>query len=110
MDFDAKVIVKEDSVSAKAATATYRIIQEAVNNIVKYSGAQKARIEVGHENGHLKVQIEDNGVGFDLNSAKSNSGNGLNNMSERAKAINGILEISSTKGKGTVISAKIPVN
>jgi two-component system sensor histidine kinase UhpB len=85
----------------------YLIFKEAVNNAAKYSEATEVNIKFKIENKKLLLTISDNGKGFDA--AIITRGNGLNNMLYRAKQINAILEIKSSKGEGTFISLKMPV-
>lgn len=83
----------------------YRIIQEAVNNALKYAEATKVMVNISEENNKLKIRVEDNGKGFD--SAISKEGNGLNNMKKRAKDIGTEIVVSSNVGKGTMVSFEI---
>jgi signal transduction histidine kinase len=80
----------------------YRIIQEAVNNALKYSEGNTISVEISEEQKTYKVLIEDDGKGFDLD--KFNRGNGLNNMNKRASELGTTLTINSIIGKGTKIS------
>jgi two-component system, NarL family, sensor kinase len=88
----------------------YRIIQEAVNNILKYSKAIAAVIKIHQTNSLLHIEIKDNGVGFNV-SEKLNAHNsfGLRNIIERSQAINGKATIGSNE-KGTIIQITIPIN
>jgi signal transduction histidine kinase len=79
----------------------YRIIQEAINNAIKYSEAKLIRIDFSYNEGQLEIQITDNGHGFALNGTQM--GNGIHNMKKRAKEINGEITIDSGKHKGTRI-------
>lgn len=85
----------------------YLLIKEAVNNLVKYSGATHASILVKREAGNLSVSIADDGKGFD---PETTTGNGLPNMRKRAHALHGVLRIMSRKGGGgTRIELDIPL-
>ncbi|GAA0740571.1 sensor histidine kinase [Gaetbulibacter jejuensis] len=79
----------------------YRIIQESVNNAIKYAEATKITVEVNQVDDKLLVQVSDNGKGFDAQ--KVELGNGLNNMKKRAHEIDGELTVTSAEGNGTVI-------
>lgn len=72
----------------------YRTIQEAVNNAIKYSEAQKIQVFASKENGQIKITITDNGKGFDP--ATVVNGNGLHNMKKRIEDVGGRFEISSS--------------
>jgi signal transduction histidine kinase len=84
------------------------IIKEAVNNVVKYSGATNVSVTIKKIDEHICVQVADNGKGFDTAIAKTN-GDGLANMQKRAAELKGIFEITTTLGKGTTVSALLPI-
>ncbi len=85
--------------------AIYRIVQEAVNNTVKYAKAQKIEINLTLEGDHFRLTLKDNGIGFNLNEIKKTSkGIGLLNMEIRAKQIGTTLEIHSELQTGTKIN------
>jgi signal transduction histidine kinase len=81
----------------------YRITQEALNNIIKHSGADKVKIELKYLSDKIYLEIEDNGGGFQVDKI-SKKNFGLFIMQERAKSINSSLKISSKKNKGTKIT------
>jgi signal transduction histidine kinase len=83
----------------------YLIYKEAINNIGKYSGATSAEVRLLISNGTLEMQVNDNGKGFNVQQAQH--GNGLSNMSNRAKAIGAYFHISSHAGRGTQILLKV---
>jgi signal transduction histidine kinase len=83
----------------------YRIIQEAVNNALKYSEADTISVEISNKQKTFIVRVEDNGKGFDLD--KINRGNGLNNMNKRASELGTTLMINSIIGKGTKITFEV---
>lgn len=83
----------------------YRIIQEAVNNSLKYASADETEVNISNKENHYIIEIADNGIGFDQDATEP--GNGLNNMKKRAREIKGSLHVKSSK-KGTSISLKLP--
>jgi signal transduction histidine kinase len=88
-----------------------RIVQEALSNIRKHSGAGSAWVELRHADRELRVRIEDDGSGFDPQ-ARTGSGLprfGMAIMRERAQAIGGSLHIESAPGRGTRVSVEIPL-
>ncbi|HRX31095.1 MAG TPA: PAS domain-containing sensor histidine kinase [Tenuifilaceae bacterium] len=89
-------------------TYVYRIVQEALTNVVKHSGASRVLVSIYSDYSSLHLQIEDNGEGFDA-SESSYTGNGLYNMKERAYLLNGKINIISSKGKGVKIIAQFPL-
>ncbi|MBK8600337.1 MAG: tetratricopeptide repeat protein [Flavobacterium sp.] len=86
----------------------YRVIQEAVNNALKYSNAKQIEILVYKVENNLAVKISDNGVGFDLENTVK--GNGIMNMEKRIESIGGIISIDSKVNEGTIVSFLIPDN
>lgn len=90
-------------------TYVYRIVQEALTNVIKHSGANRANVTVYSDFSNLHLQIEDNGTGFNPN-RPTDTGNGLYNMKERAILLNGKINIISSAGKGTKIVAEFPLN
>jgi signal transduction histidine kinase len=83
----------------------FRIIQEAINNIIRHSAAEKISIFLNYNKNCLKMKIEDNGKGFDLKEQFANPSqiNGIYNMQRRAKLIAADFEIDSEVGRGTQI-------
>lgn len=84
----------------------YRIIQEAIQNINKYSKAKHAKVTIAENNSSIIVTATDDGVGFNPDKAKS--GIGLKNLRKRAAVLGGILDIKSAKGEGTSITVVFP--
>ena len=80
----------------------YRIIQEAINNALKYAKADKISVSIDKIDEKIKIQISDNGVGFDKDSITQ--GNGLQNMQKRIEEIGGTFNLESELDKGTKIS------
>ena len=93
--------------------AVFRIIQESLNNIRKYSKAQNVSIRLEVINKSITLLIIDDGIGFDVenkfNSSKEESGFGLYIMSERVELLKGKIDIQSEKDKGTRIKVWIPL-
>lgn len=85
----------------------FRIVQEAITNIVKHSRSSEINIHLIYEPGYLTLQVKDNGSGFDITDKKP--GAGLINMSKRARLLNGTASINSS-AEGTQIIIKIPAN
>lgn len=79
------------------------VFKEAINNVVKHSEASTITISFHFSNAYLRLIIEDNGRGFDVNTLNKN-GNGLNNMQQRIQAIGGTYNIQSQLEKGTRIN------
>lgn len=86
----------------------FRIVQEALNNIVKHASATVIQIHMHYDNTNLSIEVNDNGRGF--NTANPVNGAGLLNVKKRTAMLGGELKISSYKSKGTAIIIKIPLN
>jgi two-component system, NarL family, sensor histidine kinase UhpB len=84
----------------------FLIFKEAINNIAKYADATEVRVALEKNNDKLRMVISDNGKGFDV--SRQTSSSGLKNMQARAAALNGLLDIQSTYGKGSEIILTIP--
>jgi signal transduction histidine kinase len=87
-------------------STVYRLVQEAINNVVKHAQAETLQVEVVEANGSVVVTIRDDGSGFDTSQA--GGGFGLVGMRERVELVDGQLVIDSTPGRGTVVRANIP--
>jgi signal transduction histidine kinase len=89
----------------------YRIIQEALNNIVKHARAKNVQISVTKLAKMVMLRIKDDGIGFDTNARINRaSGFGLTSMAERTKILHGTIEFISTAGDGAEIRIEIPVD
>lgn len=87
----------------------YRIVQELVGNILKHAKATHATIQLNRHNGTLNLIVEDDGVGFDAETAKGKDGMGMRNLQARVDKLNGQLHYDSGKGRGTTVSIDIPL-
>lgn len=87
--------------------ALYRIIQEALNNITKHAQAQRVTIHLIQSGQTLLLQIQDDGIGFDVEQARRSGGLGLKTMQERAEAIHAEFTIRSAINEGSEISVKV---
>jgi len=90
--------------------AAYRLIQEALSNVVKHAAAKTTSVSLqalGETNRTLKICVRDDGVGFDLKTAES--GVGLIGMRERVQSLGGQLAILTTQGIGTTITIELPI-
>jgi signal transduction histidine kinase len=86
-------------------TTLYRLVQEALTNVVKHARASRVEVSVGASNGEVTVEIADNGVGFDPEA--QTSGFGLAGMRERVFLAGGTLEVTP-RSEGTVVTARLP--
>ncbi len=95
-DYDCSI--ETVSLSEDLKQNVFRIIQEQVNNIVKYAEAGQVLISIKKESGQLEIITEDNGKGFDT--SKKKKGIGINNIKNRVESFNGTIELFSMPGKG----------
>jgi len=98
------------TLSPSISLALYRIVQESVQNIVKHSGASNGRVTLIGENGEIRLEISDDGQGFDPLDASQKSSLGLVSMRERVRLLKGSIKIDSSKDTGTRIEAAVPVS
>jgi len=85
----------------------FRILQEGLQNINKYAGANNINIEIKGSQETISLSIEDDGIGFDVN--KKSKGIGMQNMISRTHDCQGIIDINSKKGSGTKIVITVPI-
>jgi len=88
------------------STCIYRVAQEALQNCVRHAAASEVRVALSRRNGTILLKVEDNGKGF--LTARSR-GLGLIGMEERISQLGGRLRVLSTPGRGTTISAELPL-
>jgi signal transduction histidine kinase len=88
--------------------ALYRVVQEALNNVVKHAGATRVDVTIVEADGRIDLQIADDGVG--LGDRRESTGFGLIGMQERIELIGGSIEVDSPAGGGTEIRASVPVS
>jgi PAS domain S-box-containing protein len=89
-------------------TILYQVVRELLNNVAKHSQAQNAHVTIDAGNEHYRVQVSDDGVGFDprtLGAPTTEGGFGLYSIRERLMAVDGSLRIESAQGTGTVVTA-----
>jgi PAS domain S-box-containing protein len=97
-----------NDIDLKSLTYLYRIAQEALTNAIKHAGASEINVQLLEHTKSISLIIEDNGKGFDSQNIPPDKGNGIFNMRERIKILNGQIEIISKKQKGTLINARVP--
>ncbi len=104
---DIEVAPADDLLPRDARTHLYRIAQEAVTNVVRYAGAGQCRVALGCDSAGLRLEISDDGCGFDR-VAGGSGGFGLTGMAERTRLLDGRLDIASRPGEGTRIVVTLP--
>ena len=92
--------------TADIENTTYRLVQEAITNAVKHSGANTISVRVVEDNGSVVIAVRDDGAGFDREAGTG--GFGLLGMRERVELVEGRVFIDSRPGRGTVVRAELP--
>lgn len=88
----------------------YRLLQEALNNAFHHAGGIGQKVTVSLDNASILVKVSDQGCGFDINREFESNGHlGLVGMRERIESLGGYFEIESSTGKGTRITAQLPI-
>ncbi len=87
-------------------TCVYRLVQEALNNAARHAGARNLQVTVKNERARVTFSVRDDGGGFDKRAVR---GLGLLGMEERVRRLGGRFQIDSQPGKGTTISAELPL-
>ncbi len=100
-------------VSQEVETTVFRVVQEALTNVHRYSGSSTARVRVSREDGHLLAEVRDEGCGLAVVAEGAGPqeppGVGIAGMRERVQQLNGAFKIESVPGQGTTIRARFPV-
>ncbi|NLK00050.1 MAG: hypothetical protein GX318_02280 [Clostridia bacterium] len=100
---------REQRYKSVIEVAVFRIIQEAVNNVVKHAKASTLEIVLETQKTVIAASIRDDGVGFGTEMVEKAGGFGLQGIKERTALLGGDIRISSLPGRGTEITVKIPV-
>ena len=95
--------------SSEAATAAFRIFQEALTNVLRHAVATRVEVRARVEGDHLLLEISDNGRGISRGHVPSRASLGLLGMRERAALIDGTVDITSQPGRGTTLAVTIPL-
>jgi signal transduction histidine kinase/ligand-binding sensor domain-containing protein len=107
IDFQYEIDAADGLLDKEAEINLYRIVQEAINNILKHSEASEVRINLRHSEDILALSIRDNGRGFIIQAADRKRGLGLTGIAERAKMLGARHEIHSAPQEGTNIDLRI---
>ena len=97
-----------EKLSSEAATALYRIVQEALTNVVKHAQAEHVSVLLTRKNASIVIVIEDDGRGFDPTG--TGDGSGIESMRERIELFDGSLVVESREGSGTTLVAEVPIS
>jgi signal transduction histidine kinase len=101
-----EIEVPAERLDRHVEATTYFIVSEGLTNVVKHAGASRARVAVEMKEGVLRLEITDDGGG----GADTSKGTGLLGLRDRAEAEGGTLVVVSPPGRGTVVTATLPLH
>jgi signal transduction histidine kinase len=106
-----RVTIDADSVPEdlpdEPRTCVYRVVQEALRNVIRHAKANTVQIHLAHDNSALRLTIQDDGEGF---SPERERGVGILGMEERVRHLNGVFKMTSQPGQGTTITVLLPAS
>ena len=100
--------ISNTELNSQQSLALYRILQEAMNNIVKHAKATFIKIQLRKQDENIVMEIIDNGIGFDKLSSGRDDSYGMIGMQERVVLLEGKLNITSEIGNGTIVRVELP--
>ena len=107
IDFLAENVTRE--LTPGVELCVYRVLQEALQNVVRHSGAAEARVNLRQLDGQIQLSVSEAGKGFDPQQARSHGGLGMLSMRERVRLVHGALRVESEPGCGTKIELRVPL-
>jgi PAS domain S-box-containing protein len=99
----------DNAISKEVTLCLFRIVQEALRNVVKHSGSREAEVELSGHNDHIDLCVSDTGAGFDPKNPNGFAGIGLISMRERIRLVGGNLSVESEPSHGTRIRVRVPL-
>ena len=106
---DATIDLGDAPLPESLQTTVYRIVQESLSNVRRHSAATKAVVRITRSDDDVRLEVSDDGIGFDR-SACHTGGFGLIGMEERSMLADGECRIESAAGRGTTVSARLPIS
>ena len=106
LGIDVEVEIAE-KLSGEEERVIYRLVQEALNNVLKHAAADSANVSARLVDHQVQIAVQDDGCGFDPGSIPA--GRGLIGMRERIELLGGEIEVDSEPDSGTRVSARVPV-
>jgi PAS domain S-box-containing protein len=108
VEIDFRDMAMPRSVPKEVSLCLFRVLQEALQNAMKYSGVRHIKVELRGTEGEIQLTVSDLGIGFDPQDAIHRRGLGLISMRERMQLVSGEISIKSQPGAGTTIHARVP--
>ena len=96
-------------IKPEVAITVYRVVQEALTNVARHAGVDRAAVNIWADRDRIYVRVEDKGSGFDPGAVDSTASSGISGMHERVSLMGGSLSIKSAPGTGALVSAEIPL-
>lgn len=113
INIERQIDIAEEHIPEALKTVIYRLLQEALNNVAKHSGAKKVVLSLSYRHGMVELRVQDFGAGFDLErvlaSDSAQRGFGLASLRERTELSGGVFYMHSCPGQGTSIKGVWPV-
>jgi signal transduction histidine kinase/Tfp pilus assembly protein PilF len=88
----------------------FRLVQEAMSNMLRHAQARSASVKISHDNGHVDIAVLDDGIGFNPTALDVRSGLGIRGMHERVAMLHGTLAIDSAPHRGTRVHIRLPID
>jgi signal transduction histidine kinase len=98
------------AIPTEISLCLFRVLQEGLHNALQHSGVRQVDARLWATSDEIQLTISDRGAGFDIETAKTSRGLGLNRMRERLKLVKGNLSIDSQPKRGTTIRARVPLS
>jgi signal transduction histidine kinase len=109
IDTVARVADDLPPLETESAVALYQIAHESLSNIHKHAKAAHVAISLASPPGRIVMEVQDDGAGFDTALNLPQKHRGMRNMSSRARALGGYLDVHSTPGRGTTVRVELPL-
>jgi PAS domain S-box-containing protein len=109
LEIDFKSHDLPSSLSSDISLCLFRVLQEALHNSAKHSGARRFEVQLWETSDEIHLTVCDSGAGFDIEAAKQSRGLGLISMEERLRLLEGTFSIESQPRRGTTIHARVPL-
>ena len=101
------------NVNGKISILLYKTVRELLMNMVKHAQASKAKVAIGRDGNNIRIAVDDNGIGFDVEKLYGDSGKietfGLFSINERINYLGGTIKIKSMPGQGTLVDLLVPI-
>jgi len=113
IDFEVRGAAAVEGMPPEVEIVAFRVVQEAVTNVLRHAGARRAIVTIERREGWLEMTVEDDGTGFDVRGTLEGQATGrimgVLGMQERVRMLDGEFEIVSEPGKGTTVRARLPL-